>query len=65
MGNNFHQLSHEEAEQIEAAIRGSRKTGAGLAIDRDTGQCVGVELVQNASPEKVNMVSRFDTHYVG
>lgn len=63
MGQHFKPLDKQEAERIRAAIKGGRAADAGIAIDRETGECVGAQKVRNASPDKVNILGRHGTHY--
>jgi hypothetical protein len=63
MGQHFKPLDKQEAERIRAAIKGGRAVDSGIAIDRETGECVGAQKVRNASPDKVNILGRHGTHY--
>lgn len=62
--SNFRPISKERAEEIRDALKSSRAGGAGIAIDKQTGSFRGASSLKNAADDRVNMISKYDTHYV-
>ena len=61
----FKPLSAERAAQIRELLRQARDPSRGVAVDRETGEIRDVIPLKQADPERVNMIGKFDTHYVG
>ncbi|MBU0719174.1 MAG: hypothetical protein KJ749_13065 [Planctomycetes bacterium] len=63
MGTTLKPISKERAQELREALNRSRSTSEGLAVDRETGQCVGTTGLGGPDSERINAIGKFDTHY--
>ena len=64
MAASFTPISKERAQQIREALKRARSEKDGIVIDRETGQFAGVAPLNKAAQDKVNMIGKFDTHFI-
>jgi hypothetical protein len=57
-------LTPEDVKRIRQALEESRADDKAVAIDRRTGACLGAASLDDPpDEERVNLISKFDTHY--
>jgi hypothetical protein len=64
MEGSFKPVSADRAALIRKMLDASRDPNVGIRLDPKTGAAQGTGPLSQVDPEKVNMIGKFDTHYL-